>query len=167
MRALSLVISVIVALMSVQPSIASQSPPEQTKTSSPESRDSLSELRQKLLSDLVHRKKNEESRPVQWATPAWRTDFVRAVISEVSVNWPVNYALDQGKEVAIYLTISRKGFVLDSRIMASSGDKEFDARALGAVRKTKQLSAVSHLSDEEFDVVRVLNIIFRPEAPKN
>ena len=167
MRAPSLVISAIVTLTSVQPLIASQPPQERPKTSSPESRDSLSELRQKLLNDLVHRKKKEESRSVQWATPAWQTDFVRAVISEVSVNWPVNYALDQGKEVAIYLTISRKGFVLDSRIMTSSGDKEFDARALGAVRKTKQLSAVNHLSDEEFEQVRVLNLVFRPQALKN
>ena len=89
------------------------------------------------------------------------------MISEASANWPVYYALDQGKEVAIYLTISRKGFVLDSRIMTSSGDKEFDARALGAVRKTKQLSAVNYLSDEEFEQVRVLNLVFRPQALKN
>jgi hypothetical protein len=51
--------------------------------------------------------------------------------------------------------------------MTSSGDKEFDARALGAVRKTKQLSAVNHLSDEEFEQVRVLNLVFRPQALKN
>lgn len=164
MRALSVVISAMVALISVQPLIASQPPPERVKTLSPESIGSLSELRHKLLSDLVPREKREDSRPSQWTPPAWQADFFRAVISEISTNWPVNYALDQGKEVAIYLTISRKGFVLDSRIMTSSGDKEFDARALGAVRKTKQLSAVSHLSDEEFEQVRVLNIVFRPEA---
>lgn len=166
MRALCLVISAIVALMSVQLSMASQPPPERAKTSSPEFRDSVSELRQKLLNDLVHQEKTGKSRPPQWAPPAWQADFVRAVISEISTNWPVNYALDEGKEVAIYLTISRKGFVLDSTIMTSSGDKEFDTRALGAVRKTKQLSAVSNLSDEEFEQVRELNILFRPEAPK-